>query len=132
MARNRTHRPTEGELEILKVLWDLGPRTVREVHEALQARKPTGYTTVLKMLQIMTEKGLVQRDETQRAHIYRAQMAEAPVQRQYLRDLLDRVFKGSPALLVMQALSARKTSDAELAEIRQVLDEIEKRRGHHD
>ena len=121
-------RPTDAELEILNVLWQRGPATVREVHEELSARKPTGYTTVLKMLQIMTEKGLVERDESQRAHLYRARLAQDETQRQLLNDLLARAFDGSASKLVMQALSGRETSAEELGEIRAMLDAFERGR----
>src|SRR5215470_186468 len=94
-------RPTPAELEILNVLWKSGPSTVREVHASLGEAKSTGYTTVLKLLQIMTEKGLVERDERQRAHVYTARLAEAQTQRQLVRDLLERAFGGSATKLVM-------------------------------
>jgi predicted transcriptional regulator len=126
MIKSGIPRPTEGELEILKVLWEHGPSTVREVHETLNHARPTGYTTVLKLLQIMTDKGIVVRNESQRAHVYEARIPREQTQKQFLTDLLDRVFDGSPARLVMQALSSKKTSSAELAQIRELLDEIEK------
>lgn len=118
-------RPTDGELEILTVLWSRGGGTVREVHETLLARRPAQYTTVLKLLQIMAEKGLVQRDETQRAHVYKATMPQAWTQQQLAGDLLERAFAGSAAGLVMGALAARKASKKELAEIRKLLAEHE-------
>jgi predicted transcriptional regulator len=118
-------RPTPSELSILRVLWEQGPSTVREVHERLERERPTGYTTALKLLQIMTEKGLVQRDETERAHVYSARVPEDQTQRQLVRDLLDRAFGGSATKLVMHALSARKTSREELARIRAMLDRLE-------
>ncbi len=121
-------RPTDAELEILTVLWSRGPSTVREVHEAIARRKPAQYTTVLKLMQIMAEKGLVQRDERQRAHVYRASKPREWTQRQLAGDLLQRAFGGSAAGLVLGALSARKASAAELAEIRLLLDEYEKGR----
>ena len=105
-----TPRPTDAELAILSVLWDRGPSTVREVHEALQASQRSGYTTVLKLLQIMTEKGLVTRDESQRAHVYGPRMSEQRTQRQLLGDLVDRAFGGSSAKLVLQALSGRRAT----------------------
>ena len=119
-------RPTDHELELLTVLWDLGPSTVREVHEAVSRRRQTQYTTVLKFLQIMAEKGLVRRDETQRAHVYEATLSREATQRQLAGDLLQRAFGGSAKSLVMGALSARKASRQELAEIRKLLDEYEK------
>ena len=118
-------RPTPGELEILGVLWDHGPSTVREIHERLAKDRPTGYTTVLKLLQIMTEKGLVSRDEAARAHVYEARAPQEQTQRQLVRDLLDRAFGGSATKLVMQALSARKAPREELARIRELLDRLE-------
>ena len=121
-------RPTDAELEILNVLWDRGPSTVREVYEVLLENKDIGYTTILKLMQIMSEKGLVSRDETDRRHVYEAERAQDETQRQLLSDLLDRAFKGSAKQLVMQALSAKKASREELAEIRRVLDELEQGR----
>jgi len=119
-------RPTDAELEILTVLWSRGPGTVRDIHEAISARKPAQYTTVLKMLQIMAEKGLVLRDEKQRAHIYEAARPCEWTQKQLAGDLLQRGVSGSAARLMQGALSARKTSKAELAELRKLLDEFEK------
>lgn len=118
-------RPTEAELEILTVLWDLGAGTVREVHEAMARRRPAQYTTILKQLQIMAEKGLVQRDEKERAHIYRASRPREWTQRQLAGDLIRRAFNGSAKALILGALSARKTSREELAEIRKILEEYE-------
>src|SRR4051794_33334963 len=119
-------RPTDAELEILTVLWSRGPSTVRDIHETIAARKPTQYTTVLKMLQIMAEKGLVLRDEAQRAHVYEAARAREWTQKQLAGDLLERGFNGSAARLMQGALSGRKTSRAELAELRKLLDDYEK------
>ena len=118
-------RPTDAELAILRVLWERGPSTVRDVHEALSGTQATGYTTVLKLLQIMTDKGLVVRDESQRAHIYEASESQQRTQRQLLADLTDRAFGGSPAKLVLQALNGRKASAEELGEIRALLDRLE-------
>jgi BlaI family penicillinase repressor len=118
-------RPTPGELEILRVLWDRGPSTVREVQDALGAEKAAGYTTVLKLLQIMAEKDLVRRDESARAHVYAARVPETQTQRQLVRDLVDRAFGGSAAQLVVQALSGRRASSEEIERIRKLLDEIE-------
>ncbi len=120
---SETKLPTDAELGILRVLWERGPSTVREVHEALG--DGSGYTTVLKLMQIMTEKGLVVRDESQRAHVYSAQATQQKTQRQLVTDLVDRAFGGSPAQLAMQALSAKKTSPQELAELRRLLDSLE-------
>ena len=118
-------RPTDGELAILRVLWDRGPSTVREVHAALGDDHSAGYTTVLKLLQIMTEKGLVRRDESERAHVYRARTPREETQRQLVGDLLERAFAGSASALIMRALSTRQASPEELARIRSLLDEIE-------
>jgi len=119
-------RPTDAELEILTVLWDRGPSTVREVQEAVARRKPTQYTTALKLLQIMAEKGLVRRNEKQRAHVYEAGRPREWTQRQLAGDLLLRAFGGSARSLVLGALSAHRTSPEELAEIRKLLDQYEK------
>ena len=118
-------RPTQGELEILSVLWQRGPSTVREAQEALSGTRTSGYTTVLKLLQIMSDKGLVTRDETQRTHVYAAAVPQDQTQRQLVTDLLDRAFDGSAMELVMHALASQKTSAAEIARIRQLLDELE-------
>jgi BlaI family penicillinase repressor len=126
MAKRKLPKPTDGELAILSVLWQRGPRTVREVHSEFNETRETGYTTVLKMLQIMAEKGLVTRNETQKTHVYQAALAQKEAQRWFLGDLLERVFNGSAHRLVLQALSSKKTSAAELAEIRKLLDDIEK------
>ena len=128
MSKRGVPRPTDAELEILNVLWQRGAATVREVHDELSARKATLYTTVLKTLQIMTEKGLVERDESQRAHLYRARLAQGETQRQLLNDLLARAFDGSASKLVMQALSGREASAEELTEIRALLDAFERGR----
>jgi BlaI family transcriptional regulator, penicillinase repressor len=125
MATKNLPRPTDAELEILNVLWQRGPSTVREVYEVLLENKELGYTTVLKLMQIMSEKGLVSRDESDRTHVYEAERAQDETQRQLLSDLLDRAFNGSPTKLVMQALSSKKASREELAEIRRMLDELD-------
>jgi predicted transcriptional regulator len=116
-------RPTEGELSILRVLWDRGASTVRDVHDALGSGG--GYTTTLKLMQIMADKGLVERDESQRAHVYRAKASEERTQRQLVHDLMQRAFGGSPVQLAMRALSSRRTSPEELAELRRLLDSLE-------
>jgi predicted transcriptional regulator len=116
-------RPTDAELEILRVLWERGPATVRQVHEALSGTRDTGYTTALKLMQIMADKGLVTRDESSRTHVYAARLSQEHTQRQLLNDLVDRAFGGSAAELVMRALSTRKSSDEELREIRRLIDE---------
>jgi predicted transcriptional regulator len=121
-----TPRPTDAELAILTVLWERGPSTVRDVHEALSTSQVSGYTTTLKLLQIMTEKRLVVRDESQRAHIYAAKLSERGTQRQLLGDLVDRAFGGSSAKLVLRALSERPATSDELRDIRALLDQLEK------
>ena len=130
MSKNPTPRPTDAELAILRVLWERGPSTVRQVHEILVSRVgPTAYTTALKLLQIMTEKGLVRRDDTDRTHIYMPRLTEEQTQRQLVRDLLDRAFGGSASKLVMQALHAKRSTPEELGEIRKL---IEARREERD
>jgi BlaI family penicillinase repressor len=118
-------KPTDAELGILRVLWSRGPSTVRQVHDALNEVRPTGYTTALKLLQIMADKGLVARDETDRTHVYSANVGESDTQRQLLDDLMTRAFRGSAMTLVMQALSGAKATPDELARIRKLLDEHE-------
>ena len=118
-------KPTVAELEILGVLWRLGKATVRQVHTELQKAKPTGYTTALKLMQIMVEKGLVVRDESERTHVYRPAMKRKVAQRRLVADLVDRAFGGSAAELVLQALSHKRASREEIAEIRRMLDEYE-------
>lgn len=117
--------PTDAELGILQVLWRRGQSTVREVKEELEAERRVGYTTVLKLLQIMHEKGLVERDESQRSHRYSPAVAETATERRLVGDLIDRGFSGSAGRLVLRALSARKASAEELAEIRRLIDELE-------
>jgi BlaI family transcriptional regulator, penicillinase repressor len=119
-------KPTSTELEILRVLWERGPSTVREVHDTLARTKPTGYTTVLKLLQIMTTKGMVIRDEEARAHVYQALPAEN-TKRQLVSDLLQRAFSGSASELMMHALAGNKASATEIDEIRRMLDDYESR-----
>ena len=120
-------RPTDAELAILRVLWDRKQATVREVHEELSRTQNTGYTTILKLMQIMTEKGLVERDESSRAHVYRPKLSEQRTKKQLVGDLLDRAFGGATGELVMQALSSRKASTDELQQIRELLNELEKK-----
>jgi BlaI family penicillinase repressor len=115
-------RPTDAELAILRILWERGACTVRQVHEALSRERPAAYTTALKMLQIMTEKGLVRRDESDRTHVYQSRLTEEQTQRQLVRDLVDRAFGGSASKLVLQALSARRATAEELGEIRKLID----------
>lgn len=125
MPRLATPRPTDSELAILRVLWCEGPCTVRAVQEALSRRRPTGYTTALKLLQIMMRKGLVKRDQSQRTHVYQARFSEERTQQQLVSDLLDRAFGGSRAKLVMQALATKRATPGELAEVRKLLDSLE-------
>lgn len=120
-------KPTASELEILRVLWARGPSTVRDVHEALSANKSLGYTTVLKLLQIMTAKGIVRRNETQRAHVYEAGLPAEQTKRQLAGDILQRVFEGSASQLMMHALAGKRTSPQEIEEIRHLLDEYERK-----
>jgi BlaI family transcriptional regulator, penicillinase repressor len=126
-ANTATHKPTASELEILRVLWARGPSTVREVHEALGATKPVGYTSILKLMQIMTEKGLLRRNEDQRAHVYQACEPAEKTKRQIAGDVLQRVFEGSARELMMHALAGRSTSKAEIEELRRLLDEHERK-----
>jgi BlaI family penicillinase repressor len=129
MSGPRPSQPTTGELAILDVLWDRGPSTVRQVHETLRlAGASTGYTTVLKLMQIMARKGWVERDETERSHIYRPAVSQQRAQRGLVGDLIDRAFSGSTSALVLRALSAKPVSAQELVEIRRFLDEQENRR----
>lgn len=123
MSRSSVPRPTDAELAILRVLWERGPSTVRQVHEALTRERQAAYTTSLKLLQIMTEKGLVERDERDRTHVYRARFGEEQTQRQLVRDLVDRAFGGSAMKLVLQALAAKRASPEELREIRSAIEE---------
>ena len=120
-----TRLPTDAELEILRVLWERGPSTVREVQEVLSAQREVGYTTALKLLQIMYEKGLVRRDESARTHVYEAAVAQDRTQNALVGDLVDRAFGGSASALVLGALSSKPASKEELAEIRRLLDELE-------
>ena len=124
MPRQAGRTPTDGELQILRVLWSRGPCTVRQVHEAL-ADRDTGYTTTLKLMQIMAAKGLVDRDESRRTHVYAARLRQRQTQRRLVGELLERLFAGSTQKLVLQALKAKRLSRKELAEIRKVLDELE-------
>ena len=127
MNRLKLPRPTDSELDILRVLWRRGPSTVRDVFDDLNRVKPTGYTTVLKLMQIMSAKNLVRRNDQQRAHVYEARIPEEQTQNQLVGDLLDRAFGGSASRLVMRALSSTKTSSEDLAEIRRMIDCLEER-----
>ena len=126
MAKSPLPKPTEGELAILRVLWERGPSTVREVQSELEPQRRTGYTTTLKLMQIMLEKGLLCRDESQRTHVYKAAVSRDKTQRQMVGQLLDQVFAGSAQQLVLAALSSQPSSPAELAEIRKLLDQLER------
>jgi len=119
-------RPTNAELEILTVLWSIGPATVREVYNVISRRRPAQYSTTLKFMQIMAEKGLVCRDAKQRAHVYRAARPREWTRQQLAADLMERAFSGSAKALLMGALSARKATKAELTELRKLLDEFRK------
>jgi predicted transcriptional regulator len=133
MSRAAVPRPTDAELAILRILWERGPSTVRQVHEVLaRDRQAAAYTTALKLLQIMTEKGLVERDERERTHVYRARLGEEQTQRQLVRDLVDRAFGGSSLKLVMQALATRRASAEELKDIRKALDSARGDKEAHD
>jgi len=125
MARSKSSRPTDRELTILRILWDNGLSTVRQVNETMNEDEDTGYTTTLKLMQIMTEKGLVVRDESGRQHVYRPAATEEKTQKQLVGDLLERAFSGSAEKLVMRALSAKKVSAKELTRIKKLLDELE-------
>jgi len=120
-------RPTEGELELLGILWERGPSTVRDVHEQISRRRPLGYTSVLKLLQIMTDKGLVEREESGKAHIYRSAASQNETQNQMLRDMSARLFSGSAAQLAMHALSLEPVNDQELEELRHLIDQKRQR-----
>ena len=128
MRSQELQKPTVSELEILRVLWIRGPSTVREVYEALNEKKPLGYTTVLKLLQIMTAKGTVRRNENQRAHVYQARQPAEQTKRQLAGDVLQRVFEGSASQLMMHALAGRRASREEVEELRRLIDEYERGR----
>ncbi|MGH9755424.1 MAG: BlaI/MecI/CopY family transcriptional regulator [Blastocatellia bacterium] len=125
MSNPNLSRPTDAELAILRVIWRRGASTVRQVCETLGQEREIGYTTVLKLMQIMTEKGLVERDETERTHVYQSKLTQEQTQQQLVGDLLEKAFGGSASQLVMQALAAKPASADELARIRQLLDELE-------
>lgn len=126
MNRNGVPRPTDAELAILQVLWQRGASTVRQVQDALKTERGTGYTTTLKLMQIMYEKGLLRRDDSERSHVYEAAVSQQKTERRIVGDLLDQVFDGSARQLVLHALSVKKSSRAELDEIRKMIDELEK------
>jgi predicted transcriptional regulator len=124
--KQNARRPTDAELTILHVLWDKGPASVREVYKILNSGKEVGYTTVLKLMQIMTEKGLVERDENCRPQIYRPCIPREQTERQLIKDLVDRAFGGSAKRLVMQALEVKKASPSELSQIEKLLNKLER------
>jgi len=124
-----TNKPTPAELEILGVLWKRERATVREIHEAIERRRPTAYTTVLKLMQIMNEKGLVKRDEKAKAHVYKPAFSQRQTQKTLVGDLLDKAFNGSALKLVQHVLETKPSSPEELAEIRKLIAEAEARGG---
>ncbi|MDX1937929.1 MAG: BlaI/MecI/CopY family transcriptional regulator [Flavihumibacter sp.] len=119
-------KPTDGELEILAVLWEKGTASVRDVHEVLAKTKDVGYTTTLKLMQIMNEKGLVRRDQSSKTHFYQAAITKEKTQKQLVGKMIDSLFGGSPAQLVLQALGNYKANDEELKEIEQLLENLKK------
>ena len=125
MARGKNSRPTDRELTILRILWDKGPSTVRQVNEAMNEDEDTGYTTTLKLMQIMTDKGLLRRDDSKFKHVFKPALTEEKAQKQLVGDLLEKAFSGSAEKLVMRALSAKKVSTKELARIKILLNNIE-------
>jgi predicted transcriptional regulator len=127
MPRPSATQPTDVELQILRILWDRGPSPVREIHAQLGAEKGTSYSTTVKMLAVMLQKGLVRRNESAQPHVYRAVLTREGAGRRMVRQLIDKVFDGSASHLVLQALSSEKATKEELAEIRRLLDEMERR-----
>jgi len=127
MTRKRLPQPSEAELTILRVLWERGPSTVRLVHETLGDARRTRYTTTLKQMQLMAEKGMLERDETQRSHVYSAAIDEASTKESLVGSFIDRVFDGSARKMVLHALAAREVDDEELAEIKRIVGQLEKR-----
>lgn len=128
MATHSPQKPTASELEILQVLWEHGPSTVREVHEQLNEKRPMGYTSVLKLMQIMTAKGAVRRNEEQRAHVYEAVVSAEKTKQQFALDVLQRVFDGSASELMMHALAGHKASREEMEELRRLLMDYERKK----
>jgi len=125
MSRPPSAQPTEVEMQILRILWELGPSPVREIHRRLEAAKGTNYSTTVKMLAVMLQKGLVKRDEEARPHVYRAALTRAKTGKRMLDDLIEKVYDGSTMSLVLQALSSEKATKEELDQIRRVLDQME-------
>lgn len=130
MSPQKQHKPTESELQILEVLWGQGPSTVREVFDQLGERRDVGYTTILKLMQIMAEKQLVSRDESRRTHVYRARLTRKRTQKRLVGELIDKAFGGSAAGLVGQALVSGKPGEAELIEIQKLIEQYRKEHGH--
>jgi predicted transcriptional regulator len=126
--RNKLPKPTDAEMKVLNVLWDLGPLTVRQVHEQLTPAKPLQYTTILKVMQVMTSKGLLARDDSERSHVYRPTLERGQVQRELAGHLLNVAFGGSAGNLLLGTLEARPASKKELDELRRILDEYQKGR----
>jgi BlaI family transcriptional regulator, penicillinase repressor len=127
MARHKMAGPTDKELEILRILWDKGPATVRQINEVINTQQKTGYTTTLKIMQIMTDKGLLIRDDSGFQHIYKPAISEENTQKQLVGSLLERAFAGSAEKLVMRAISAKKISAEELARIKKLLNEVKEK-----
>lgn len=125
MAPRKKSHPTDAELDVLRVLWERGPATVREVYEVLSDARDMGYTSILKIMQIMFDKGLVSRDESQRSHVYRARLKRDATQRKLVGVLADKMFDGAMDQLVLQALNTRKLKPDEIAEVRRLLDEMD-------
>ena len=125
MARNASTQPTDVELQILRILWDSGPGIVRDIHARLNAEKGTAYSTTVKMLSVMLEKGLVTRDESIRPQVYRAAQTQQRTQKSMLSDLLHKVYDGSAKNLMLHALSTKKATKEELEEIRRLIDQME-------
>ncbi len=130
MSPAKDNKPTESELQILEVLWARGPSTVREVFEVIEQTRDVGYTTVLKLMQIMADKELVGRDESRRTHVYKARLTRKRTQKRLVSELIDKAFGGSAAGLIGQALMSRKPGDDELAEIQQLIEQYRKERNH--
>ena len=125
MPRPTSARPTEVEMQMLRILWDLGPSPVREIHKRLEAAKGTNYSTTVKMLAVMRQKGLVRRDENAQPHVYRPALSRAKTGKRMLDDLIEKVYDGSTMSLVLQALSSGKATKDELDEVRRMLDQME-------
>jgi BlaI family transcriptional regulator, penicillinase repressor len=125
MPRPSSSQPTEVEMQILRILWDLGPSPVREIHKRLESEKGTNYSTTVKMLAVMLQKGLVKRDEKAQPHVYRPAQTRNKTGKQMLDDLIEKVYDGSAMSLVLQALSSRKATKQELCEVRRMLDKME-------